>query len=71
MISNVNVSGGAVRDTSTPTSMGEVSYPDYHSVATPCLVSGVCQLLSNIVTLAPQDTLICVNHENLHKVLIR
>ena len=44
---------------------------EYQSVVTPCLVSSVCHLLANIVAIAPEDALLCINREKLHTTLIK
>ena len=62
-------------DSSTPATSegGRASSlaPEYQSVASPCLVSAVCRLLSNLLALAPQDTLACVHAHGLHGTLLR
>ncbi|KAL5022092.1 hypothetical protein ScPMuIL_001247 [Solemya velum] len=52
------------RDTlsSTPLSVESV---EYHSVATPCLVSAVTRLLHNLIILAPQDSFTCLKKDSL------
>jgi rotatin len=57
-------------DSSESSHPADVVLQDYESVATHCLVSGVCQLLSNLVTMAPQDTLYSINTETIPKILI-
>lgn len=47
------------------------SLPEYTSVTTPGLVSSVCGLLGNLVCLAPQDTLMCLQREGIVTTLLR
>ncbi|KAK2169790.1 hypothetical protein LSH36_7g17006 [Paralvinella palmiformis] len=54
----------------TPSSSDISIRAEYQSIVTPCLVSAVCHLLGNIVAIAPQDTLLCINAENIHTALI-
>ena len=45
--------------------------PNYPSVATPCLVSAVCRLLTNLITLSPDDTIQTLQSYNVIETLIR
>ena len=58
---------GKINSTSDTTLSGQ----EYRSVTTPCLVSSLCQLIVNLLNLAPQDTLICLNKETVIQTLIR
>ncbi|XP_060080267.1 rotatin-like [Ylistrum balloti] len=42
---------------------------EYQSIATPSLVSSVCQFLRNLVILAPQDTFTCLKKDSYVQVL--
>ncbi len=61
----------AVGTSSAATSDTTLSGQDYQSVTTPCLVSSLCQLIGNLLSLAHQDTLISLSREGIVAKLIR
>lgn len=40
-------------------------------VASPCLISAICRLISNLLSMAPKETISSVQEHQLHSILIR
>ncbi|XP_077983359.1 rotatin-like [Glandiceps talaboti] len=61
-------SASSVSSTATAVSITDVRYP---SVVTPSLITTICQLLRNLLTLAPQDAVISIGKHNILRSLLR
>src|SRR6218665_2277287 len=49
----------------------DTNVAEWQSIVTPNLASSICLLLSNLVSLAPEDTLNCINKRGIFKSLLR
>ena len=53
------------------TSSSSNNQPEYHSVATPALISALCKLFTNMITLSPHDTVVALQEHNIINSLVK
>jgi len=63
--------GSVSGDVNSPLSSHSTTVNSASSVVSPCLVSAVSSLLSNLINLAPEESLVCIQNENIVSSLLR